>query len=360
MIDLRTRTYLASALLGMSLLALRAPAAADNIQLISLQTGHSVSVAAPGLTRVAVGDGRIAGVVPIGTQALVINGKSPGHTTVFVWSGANRMTYEVTVTEQSIDDIARILRAAINDPGVQIVAFNQNLIAEGTVPDIAAFNNLNDVLARFKGLKFTSNGGGNGVIVNAVTIRQPLGSLQSEIASLPGGKDLRVDVDQKGNVIVSGAVRTDAEAQEVLDKVNGLAGPYLGADGKVVDRLGITEASQVDVKVYVLEVDHTAQSQLGLHLNTAFPTNINGPGGGGTYTISSQPSIVGLEDPLPASGVGGLLKVGPFSRLSLLAPSVDLLLTEGHARILSSPDLVTEPGEQADFLVGGQIPIPVS
>ena len=32
----------------------------------------------------------------------------------------------------------------------------------------------------------------------------------------------------------------------------------------------------------------------------------------------------------------------------------------GHARILSSPDLVTLPGREANFLVGGQIPIPVA
>ena len=35
-------------------------------------------------------------------------------------------------------------------------------------------------------------------------------------------------------------------------------------------------------------------------------------------------------------------------------------MNSGHARILSSPDLVTLPGHQADFLVGGQIPIPVA
>ena len=36
------------------------------------------------------------------------------------------------------------------------------------------------------------------------------------------------------------------------------------------------------------------------------------------------------------------------------------MLTQGHARILSSPDLVAMPGKEATFLVGGQIPIPVS
>jgi pilus assembly protein CpaC len=37
-------------------------------------------------------------------------------------------------------------------------------------------------------------------------------------------------------------------------------------------------------------------------------------------------------------------------------PTLDLVLQSGHGRILSSPDLVTLPGQDAKFLVGGQIP----
>jgi pilus assembly protein CpaC len=43
-----------------------------------------------------------------------------------------------------------------------------------------------------------------------------------------------------------------------------------------------------------------------------------------------------------------------------LAPTVNLILQNGHAKLLSSPDLVTMPGRTAEFLVGGQIPIPVA
>lgn len=40
----------------------------------------------------------------------------------------------------------------------------------------------------------------------------------------------------------------------------------------------------------------------------------------------------------------------------MLAPTLNLVLQSGHARILSEPDLVTTPGNKATFLVGGQIP----
>jgi len=354
-IELRKRAVLATALGAFALLSSRIPAAADSIQILSLQTGHSIILNADGLSRVAVGDGRIAGVVPVGTSQIVVNGKSPGHTTIFVWSGVGRTTYEVTVTEQSFDDIAKVLRAAINEPAVQVVAFNVNLIVRGSVPDVAAYQRVSAVIDRFKGIKFSSGGAGTGgVIINAVSITKPLGNLQDEIGSLPGGHGLRVDTDDKGNIVVSGSVRDTAEQQQVLDKVKGLAGPYLSADGKVIDRLGTDETSQVDVKVYVLEVDNTAQKDLGLSLQSAQPATVGGSGG--TFTISSQPSLVAVN------GTGGTnpFNIGGFARISLLAPTLNLLVTEGHAKILSSPNLVTAPGLEATFLVGGEIPIPVS
>ena len=359
MIDLRTRTSMTGALLASALLFGSVPAAADSVQILSIQTGHSVIINTDGLSRVAIGDGRIAGVVPVGTTQLVVNGKSPGHTTIFVWMGAARMTYEVTVTEQSFDDIAKVLRAAINEPTVQVVAFNANLIVRGTVNDNAAFNRLSDVLDRFKGVKFSSGSAASGAIVNAVTVTKPLGTIADEIGAIPGTHGLRVDSDTKGNVVVSGSVHDEAAVQRVLEKVKGLAGPYLATDGKVINRLGVEQTSQVDVKVYVLEVDKTAQSNLGLRLATATAQTIGGAGS--SFVFDQTPSLTAAENPARvANGGPNPFLFGPFARISILTPTLDLLLQQGHAKLLSSPNLTTQPGQEATFLVGGEIPIPIS
>lgn len=119
------RTRLFGMLAGTVLAAatLTAPAPAESVSILSVQSGHSIVLRTPGLVRVAVGDSRIAGVLPIGTTQLVVNGKAPGETTVFVWMGGHRETYEVTVTEQTMDDLAQMLRSSIDDPGVQVVSF---------------------------------------------------------------------------------------------------------------------------------------------------------------------------------------------------------------------------------------------
>jgi Flp pilus assembly secretin CpaC len=342
------RTRLFGLLFGTVLAVLSAstPAPAETISLLSVQSGHSVLLQTPGLARVAVGDGRIAGVLPIGTSQLVINGKAPGHTTVFVWLGGHRETYEITVTEQMMDDLAQMLRTSIADPNVQVISFHDSVVVRGTVNDGAQFSTLNDILGRFdtfaKQQKTT--------IVNAVTVAHPLGDLQKDLASLPGADAIRVDPDGKGNVIVSGHVHDPQTAQMILERAKGAAGPYLAADGKLLDRISTDTTSQIDIKVYVLEVDNTAAKNLGIQLQSA----IFHPDG--TYSLAG-PNYPVVEQPQP---IGRALNIGPFFRTITLAPTLNLLLTESHARMLSAPDLVTLPGNNATFLVGGSIPIPVS
>lgn len=343
---MRTRLFEVLACTVLAVLAASAPAPAETVSLLSVQSGHSVLLQTPGLSRVAVGDGRIAGVLPIGTSQLVVNGKAPGHTTVFVWLGGHRETYEVTVTEQTMDDLAQMLRTSIDDSGVQIVSFRNSIVVRGVVADGAQFTTLNDILGRFGDFAKKQNY----TIVNAVTVAHPLGDLQKDLASVPGGNQIRVDPDGKGNVIVSGHVHDAQTAQAILERAKGLAGPYLAADGKLLDRISTDTTSQIDIKVYVLEVDHTALNDLGVSLQSATFQQ------GGTYTLG-PPSYPVVEEPQPA---GGALKIGAFFRTITLAPTLNLLMTEGHAKMLSAPDLVTLPGNNATFLVGGSVPIPVA
>lgn len=320
--------------------------AAERISLISLQSGHSVILKTPGLQRLAVGDGRIAGVVPVGNGQIVINGKAPGHTTVFAWMSGTRSTYDVTVTEQEVDDLAQMLRTSVTDPNVAVESFGHSVVVRGTVRDGAQYTQISDILGRFDKVA----GAEHYNIVNAVVVSHPLGDLQHDIANIPGASDIRVDPDGKGNVVVSGRVRDAVTEQLILQRARGIAGPYLASDGKLIDRISTDTVSQVDIKVYVLEVDNTAAKSLGIQLQSAtFHPD-------GTYTIG-PPSFPVVESPV---GIGKALTNGAFFRTITLAPTLNLLLQEGHARILSAPDLVTTPGNKASFLVGGSYPVPYS
>jgi pilus assembly protein CpaC len=311
-------------------------------------SGHSTVLEAPGLQRVAVGDGRIASVVPVGSAQVVVSGKAPGRTSLIVWSAGGSRTYEILVTEEALDSIANMLRASLSEPDVSVVDFDHAIVVRGTVEDGVRFVRLSEVLARFEKLETSQKYS----VVNAVTVAHPLGDLQASLLRVLGQNDVKTDPDAKGNVIVSGHVHDRALAQWVLEQVRGLAGGYLLADGKVIDRLNVATISQIDVKVRVYEVDKTALDQLGVRLQAGNPDPSN-PGS----ILLGPPSFPIIET---AAGIGKALTVGAFFRTTRLAPTLDLLVTSGNAKLLSEPDLVTLPGMEATFLVGGEIPIPQS
>jgi pilus assembly protein CpaC len=327
-----------------------APAYAETSPIISIQSGQSIVVPAAGLTRVAVGDGRIAGVVPIGTTQIVINGKSPGHTTILVWAGGERMTYEVTVTEQSMDELLGLLRTMINEPDVQVLNVNKNIVIRGTVPDGDHFQHVTAAIGRFNGAKV--NGADKIPIINAVEVAHPLGSLERELAGLPGGGSVRLERDETGNIVVSGHVPTRVDAERILQAARGLSVGILATQGKVIDRIITDTTSQVNIKVYVLEIDHTGQSTIGMRYQTAVPDSVVNP--------TSWTTFAGLTVPFVENGAAGAtgkaLNLGAFYRTTRIIPTIDLLLQSGHARILSAPNLTTMPGTEATFLVGGEIP----
>ena len=323
---------------------------------VTLRTGQSVLVATPRLTRVAVGDGKIAGVLAIGNSEIVINGRSAGRTTLLVWMNGSRRTFDVTVTEQSLASLRAMLEGAIADPGVHVDAYDRSIVLNGTVANGESLVHLGDVVTHFEPVAAA----GKFTVVNAVTVSRPLGPLQTELGASPTTSGVRVDRDVKGNLIVSGQVEDRTTAEHVLRRVRALAGPYLAADGKVIDRIETATISQVDIKVYVLEVDETALRQLGFNLQSAtFHPD-------GTYTLGG-PQFPVVESPFTGINKsagpvvdGRGFTLGAFFRTITLAPTLNLVMQSGHARLLSSPDLVTMPGRQADFLVGGQIPIPVA
>jgi pilus assembly protein CpaC len=319
---------------------------------ITIRTGQSIVVQTPGLTRVAVGDGKIAGVVPVGTTEIVVNGKAAGRTTLIAWTTAGRRDFVVRVTEQALDDLRRMLQSAITIPGVRVDEFANSVVVNGTVSNGDDLVQLSDIIARFAPIAASNKYS----VVDAVTLAHPMGGLQGLLASSPATANVTIERDTSGSIIVSGTVPDRSTAEMVLANVRALGGPFLAADGKVIDRLQTSTTSQVDVKVYVLEIDDTGLKNLGVQLQAAtFQPST---------TVGQEPTVTLGQAIFPiveaASALGKGFTFGSFFRTTTLAPTLNLIITSGHGKVLSSPDLVTLPGHKATFLVGGEIPIPIS
>src|SRR5580658_1443432 len=134
-------------------LACSGAASAAGTSVIALQSGNSLVVQVPNLRRIAVGDGKIAGVVSVGNSQVLISGRTPGETTVILWSGTvDKYVYKVSVTDPVLDRLTAMLRAAISDPNVTVVDTNTAILVRGTVEDGSHFEALSEMLSRFEKL----------------------------------------------------------------------------------------------------------------------------------------------------------------------------------------------------------------
>lgn len=175
------------------------------------------------------------------------------------------------------------------------------------------------------------------------------------------------------NVALVGEVSSAAAVDRALNIVTQFLQsnpPITGGDTVIVDNprdaivnlLKVTSGQQVMLRVRVGEISRSALKQLGINLQ-GFSANgsFGMVGGTGTGTFPFVPSNEADFGTFDFSEnmfgfIGGVLNKGDFG----VGATLDMLETDGLLKILAEPNLVALSGEQAEFLAGGEIPIPVS
>jgi len=174
------------------------------------------------------------------------------------------------------------------------------------------------------------------VEVDVVTLRDTIESL------MPGDRIEVKAVNQ--SVFLTGSVRSAA----VSERARTIARRFVQNDTDIVNLLLIKEEAQVLLKVRVAEVQRNAIKELGVNFNAAFNT--------GKFTGSL--SSVGTAATQPAFGFGQFAYLG--SNVFQFTSAVNALERAGLIRTLAEPNLTAISGEGAQFLVGGEFPVPVS
>ena len=195
-----------------------------------------------------------------------------------------------------------------------------------------------------------------------VSVRTDLEALHQELSRL--FPDARLELSQSHDVtVVSGILPRAEQAQQMHAWLDGL-------ELNFVDMTSLAGVQQVQLKVRMAEVSRTAIRALGINAlgggDDFFFGSTIGPAGGGPI----QP--VNIGPPENASALGNVpfefnsdVNVSPGVTLFAGFPNSDLqifvqaLADDQYLRILAEPNLVALSGEQAKFLAGGEIPIPV-
>lgn len=140
--------------------------------------------------------------------------------------------------------------------------------------------------------------------------------------------------ENEGKVVVLGKVKTPQEKDRISSALSFLK-------DKIMDLVQIKEEEAVvEIDVQVLEIDRDATNTLGF----SWP---------GSLVFSEVGS-----DGISGTGAkwGKLFKVLNWQR-SAFNWTIDALIQEGKARILSRPRLACQSGKEAELLVGGEKPI---
>lgn len=157
-------------------------------------------------------------------------------------------------------------------------------------------------------------------------------------------------------------LRGKVENQHEHDTALKIAGLYTGGDGSgVIDLLEMEHPSQIRLEAQIIEINSDYTKNLGIQYwsqtpgsNSSSGSNTGNPNN--NITVGTAGLFYGGEDFSSTRKHGGWLG----SHVANVNVTLQALINEGKARILSRPSITTMSGKTANILIGGRIPIPVS
>jgi pilus assembly protein CpaC len=173
-----------------------------------------------------------------------------------------------------------------------------------------------------------------------VSVSHNISRLRQAIRSLHPNLDVRAS-SVEGAVVLEGNVGDPSIAEDVRD----LASQIAGEKGRVINRLGVSAPTQVNLRVRVAEISRDVQKQLGINWQAV----------GEMFDIDLAFSFL---NPFAGAGVltDNLGIQGGRGSWDITAV-INALEQEGLISVLAEPNLTALSGETASFLAGGEFPI---
>src|SRR6476659_98740 len=173
-----------------------------------------------------------------------------------------------------------------------------------------------------------------------IAVKRDLNGVRAAIKQALPDADIRVEGIGDG-VVLSGSAANAAESQQAFD----VASRLVGDGARVVNSIVLRGRDQVMLKVTVAEVRRDIIKQLGIDLSG---------------TLNYGTAVVNFNTTNPFSANGGPIS-GSFLTGSIPSVSATVRAMEraGVIRTLAEPNLTAISGESANFLAGGEFPIPI-
>ncbi|MBX9776253.1 MAG: type II and III secretion system protein family protein [Xanthobacteraceae bacterium] len=181
---------------------------------------------------------------------------------------------------------------------------------------------------------------GQQIIGLDIAVTRDLNGLRAAIRQALPHVDIRVEGLGEG-VVLTGVVTSPLEAQTAYD----IASRLVDDGRKVVNSITVSGRDQVMLKVTVAEMQRDVIKQLGIDLNGSI--------GSGTSVLSFNNT-----NPFPVYGSALVTGNGITSRFNNVNATLRAMERAGVIRTLAEPNLTAISGESANFLAGGEFPVP--
>lgn len=105
----------------------------DMVESVSLFVGEAKTLPISGVTRVAVGNGKLITATVIDGREILLLGEAPGDTSLFIWSGTQVQKYKVKISLSDTEEMSSNIQAMIKDiPNVRIDRIGDQVVLTGT------------------------------------------------------------------------------------------------------------------------------------------------------------------------------------------------------------------------------------
>jgi pilus assembly protein CpaC len=185
-----------------------------------------------------------------------------------------------------------------------------------------------------------------------VVVDPPVTGLQQHLRNLFPGEDLNV-IEQGEATVLSGRVSSTA----VMLKAAEIA-QITSSKTRIINLLQVPgggTSEQVLLQVRFAEVDRQALMDAGISIFT-------GPGGYKDWLVRISPNSAAPTFSDVSGGqitLGDLLNIFAFNTKYNVGALMRALQSKGLLQSLAEPNLIAYNGQEASFLAGGEIPIPI-
>jgi pilus assembly protein CpaC len=304
-------------------------ASAQDSSTINLGVGTQKVMTVPGTTRIALGDPSIAEVKVIGNNQILVIGQAEGKTTLLVWkSSGQRVSYLVTVRKQDPNEVISEIKKLLGEiEGVSVRMVGDRIYLDGQAYTSGDAERIDQVVSLYPNVK--------SFVKVAPNAKKLVAQNLTAAFQKAGLRNVQVNV-VGSTIFLEGSVESQQDLQkaELITKAVG---------EKVENLLVVGIKRMILSEVQFVEIRRNGKDRYGIK----YPTDITG-------SLTATANINQELFPSTFGSGAGIVSITGGSEFSIGFQGND-----GYGRLLAQPKLVCASGEKAEFLAGGEVPIPL-